>query len=59
MTEKKSVMLKRRYDLEDSAVEVIFYNDGAMAFSRSAAEHFIYLYKDQVRWLKKILEANV
>jgi len=40
----------------DNKIEILLYEDGAMAFSSDGEEHFIYLYPKQINHLKKVLK---
>lgn len=56
---EKEIELKSRQAPESLPVTLILYKDGALGFSTDHAEHFIYLYKDQVRKLKRILKNKL
>ena len=52
---KKEIELKSKQEPESEPVTLILYKDGAIGFSTDFAETFVYLYKDQVAELVKIL----
>ena len=54
---KKEVELKSKEETYIRPITFIEYKDGAIGFSTDFAETFIYLYKDQVKQLKKLLRT--
>lgn len=39
-------------------VNMTLHEDGAISFSKDAAEHFIYLYPDQVKMALQVIATN-
>lgn len=52
---EKEIELKTKMDKFPDMIDMIIYSDGAVAFSKASAEHFIYLYPDVVKQVKKEL----
>jgi len=53
----KSIILKRACG-DTNEIELTLYEDGDISLSRDHAEHFIYLYKDQLKKMLKILKRE-
>lgn len=50
---EKEIELKTKLQKHDKVITMMFYSDGAIAFSEDGAEDFIYLYPDVVKRVKK------
>lgn len=48
----------RDYPDGGNPVELVQYTDGSVAFTRDGAEHFVYLYPDQLKTALKILRKR-
>lgn len=52
-TNLKEITLITKEEKFLDPIDMIFYNDGAVAFSKDGGEHFIYLYPDIVEKVTK------
>lgn len=55
---KKEIELTSKEEPNSRPIDLIFYIDGAVAFSTDFAETFVYLYKDEVAKLIKLLKKE-
>lgn len=53
---KRHCETKRGYS--DNDVEFMINNDGSISLAADKCEHFIYLYPEQVKHLKKVLKVK-
>jgi hypothetical protein len=66
-TEKRTILLVTKMEKSIDPLEMIFYSDGAVAFTHGHGEHFCYLYPDIVKQVrrhfnsmtKEVVTANV
>lgn len=56
---EESYILKTLCEKTASEITLSTYEDGAISLSRDGAEHFIYLYPDQINQLKMLLNKQV
>jgi hypothetical protein len=56
-TEKKTIELVSKMEKYSDPIEMIFYDDGAVAFTHGHGEHFCYLYPDVVKQVRRQFNA--